>query len=129
MDSRMVATEFRMAQWAQVLQDRRESGESVKDYCQTRGIDRNRYFYWQRKLRDAACGQLAAACADAGQQSRAMVGFAEVRLQPSPWTGNEAGPGTQGSLVAEVSGVRISADGAYPAEKLAHLLRGLVGRC
>ncbi len=58
MDTNKVAKGYRLSQWAQVMQERRKSGQSVKEYCQRSGISRNAYFYWQRKLRDAACTEL-----------------------------------------------------------------------
>lgn len=59
MDTRKVATEYRMSQWAQVIQARMHSGQGVKEFCETTGISRNAYFYWQRKLRKVACTEFA----------------------------------------------------------------------
>ncbi len=58
MNTQKVAAEYRMAQWAQVIQERAGSGQSIKDFCQNSGISRNAYFYWQRKLRESACTEL-----------------------------------------------------------------------
>jgi len=58
MDTRDTASEYRMNQAAQMIQARRESGQSIRAYCQNVGISRNTYFYWQRKLREAACHEL-----------------------------------------------------------------------
>jgi putative transposase len=59
MDTQKVTAEYRLSQWAQVIQTRLDSGQNIKDFCQTTGISRNAYFYWQRKLRKAACTELA----------------------------------------------------------------------
>jgi len=59
MDTRKAATEYRMSQWSERLRERAASGESIAKFCVNRGIRRNQYFYWQRKLREAACTQLA----------------------------------------------------------------------
>ena len=59
MDTQKVAAEYRLSQWAQVIQAQQESGQNIKDFCQTAGISRNAYFYWQKKLRKAACTELA----------------------------------------------------------------------
>lgn len=58
MDTQKVAAEYRMSQWAQVIQARQDSGQSIKDFCQSSRINRNAYFYWQRKLRESACTEL-----------------------------------------------------------------------
>ena len=55
MDTREMAAEYRMSQWAQILRERKESGLSVRAYCKTAGIHENKYFYWQKKLREGAC--------------------------------------------------------------------------
>ena len=54
-----VAADYRLAQWAQVIEARLNSGQNIKDFCQTAGISRNAYFYWQKKLRKVACTELA----------------------------------------------------------------------
>lgn len=59
MDTQKVAAEYRMSQWAQVIQAQQESGQNIKDFCQTAGISRNAYFYWQKKLRKVACTELS----------------------------------------------------------------------
>ncbi|NLX77885.1 MAG: IS66 family insertion sequence element accessory protein TnpB [Clostridiaceae bacterium] len=59
MDTRKVATEYRLSKWAQVIQAQKESGKTVKDFCLDAGIKRNAFFYWQRKLRKLACTEFA----------------------------------------------------------------------
>lgn len=59
MNSQKVATSYRLSQWAQVIKARLDSGQNVKDFCQTAGISKNSYFYWQKKLPESAFTQLA----------------------------------------------------------------------
>ncbi|MCG8687537.1 MAG: transposase [Desulfobacterales bacterium] len=58
MDTQKVAANYRLSQWMQIIQRRLDSGQKVKDFCQAEGISKNAYFYWQRKLRNAACTEL-----------------------------------------------------------------------
>ncbi len=77
MNTREIAQEYRLQHWAKAMQEKAQSGQSVLDFCQTRSISRNAYFYWQRKLRTAACTlarQAAKSCEDA-----------ENRLVPAGW--------------------------------------------
>ena len=53
-NTREIAEEYHMGHWAQVMRERSESGLSITAYCETIGIHPNRYFYWQKKLREAA---------------------------------------------------------------------------
>jgi len=81
------------------------------------GINRNTYFYWQQRLRKAACEQLSA------------PGFAEVIVQTSSTPPALPEAATPSQLCIEVAGARITADSGYPAEKLAALLRELTRPC
>ena len=81
MNSREVAKRYRMAKWAQIIQDRKASGESIKDYCRNRGLSRDSYFNWQRKLREATCEQLAAIETDGAVQALIPTVFTEVNLR------------------------------------------------
>ena len=54
MDTRMVTNQVRMAKWSEIIRDRCESGLTIKEYCAERGISRDAYFYWLRKLRESA---------------------------------------------------------------------------
>ena len=53
-NTREIAEEYRMGHWTQIMRERSESGLSITAYCKSIGIHPNRYFYWQRKLREAA---------------------------------------------------------------------------
>lgn len=122
MNTRELAAEYRLAHWAQVMRERRDSGMSIKAFCNTKGIHANVYYYWQRKLRDAACEQLTES-GQLQQTSLAKPSFTEVKLiesDPPTLTGE-----LTSHICVEVGGVRITADGAYPPEKLAVLLREL----
>jgi putative transposase len=116
MDTRDVAAEYRMAQWAQMIQTRIQSGQSIKEFCASAGISRNAYFYWQRKLREAAfIGQMAA-------QNR------ENGLVPNGWTQlveTSVAPAAAGTLIVEVGGCHITATNETDLELLAKVCRAL----
>lgn len=107
MDTHKVAKEYRLSQWAQVLQERRSSGQSVKDFCQRSGISRNAYFYWQKKLRKAACTELIKT-GEAGS------------IVPSGFVQLTSGQARQASevLVIEVAGCRITVTSGTDQELL-----------
>lgn len=113
MNTREIAVEYRLSHWAQIMQDRSQSGLSIRSYCKSAGIHENVYFYWQRKLREAACEQLS------------TPGFVEVALTPAQEAPALAGDVHAGGLRIEAGGIQITVDGAYPAEKLAVLLQAL----
>ena len=58
MNTRKVAAEFRLAHWSQVMNERKQSGLSIRTFCEQTGIKEKTYYYWQRKLREAVCLEL-----------------------------------------------------------------------
>lgn len=54
MDTRLATRQVRLAQWAEIVKSCNNSGLSIREYCRQNDISRNAYFYWLRKLREAA---------------------------------------------------------------------------
>jgi len=127
MNTRQIATEVRLSQWAGIMQERLESGLSVKAFCDREGFHENKYFYWQRKLREAACEQLSGLQPGSGKPSLASSSFMEVKLQSSGKlllsNNRQRDPG---KVRFEFAGLHIAADSNYPPEHVALLIRRLV---
>ena len=119
-----MATEFRLAQWAQGMQERKASGQSVADFCEARGVSRNTYFYWQRRLREAAALQLGAS-AEPGAGTQALV--------PSGWAtvsaAEEAVPERTNGLVLRIGGAEIEVCQGFDEALLASVCKMLTGLC
>ena len=49
-----VRNEYRLREWTQIHQRCRESGLSNREYCRQNGISEKTFYYWLRKLREAA---------------------------------------------------------------------------
>ena len=54
MDTKLVASNYRIQQWAEIIQDRVRSGLKVDEYCEAHNISHNQYYYWLKKVREAA---------------------------------------------------------------------------
>ncbi len=99
-NTREIAEEYRLSHWAQVMRERSQSGLSIKAFCQQTGMCANTYFYWQRKLREAACSL----------NQEPTAGNEENGLVPKGWTAlcvSEECTSPQG-LTVEVGGCRIT---------------------
>ena len=70
-----VKQEYRLEEWSGMLQQRKESGLSVKEWCREQGLAEYTYYYRLRKLRQAACTAL---------EQAQPVQLAEVPLAPKP---------------------------------------------
>lgn len=77
MDTRQVTREMRLQYWAGVLKERQESGQSVRAWCRENEVGEKTYYYWQRRLREAACNELTLR-----QEQTRSIGpaFAEIKL-------------------------------------------------
>lgn len=116
MDTREVAAEYRLTQWARTIQTRAQSGQSIKDFCASSGISRNAYFYWQRKLRKAACSEMHKTEARA---TNCLIPNGWTRLKSVEPDCSEA------SVTIEISGCRICATADTDLEVLAKVCRVL----
>ncbi|MBR0600661.1 IS66 family insertion sequence element accessory protein TnpA [Sinanaerobacter chloroacetimidivorans] len=117
MDTQKVAAEYRMSQWAQIIQARADSRQSIKDFCQAEVISRNAYFYWLKKLRESACTEL--------------VKKEEPRsISPGGWVQLASGPmqQTTEALKIEINGCHITVTAETDHDllsKVCHTLRSL----
>ena len=95
-----IAAEYRLSHWAGIVRERAEKGVSVRLYCREAGIHENTYFYWQRKLREAACtGLRDGNLPSPSQTTMTPGGWAELSVQ-------EDRPSTSG-LTIVVKGCQI----------------------
>jgi len=130
MNTGKLGTELRMAQWAQEIQNCKSSGESIKDYCRNRKLSKDSYFYWQRKLREAACERLVEVQSERNSMNLPALRFTEVKLQEASVQATSPAPGhSSGKIHIKISGIQMAADAGYPTDRLASLLRELVRQC
>lgn len=54
MDTHLATTQIRLQQWTRIIQDRINSGLKVDEYCEQHQLSRNAYYYWLRKVKEAA---------------------------------------------------------------------------
>lgn len=57
MDTKLATSQIRLNQWTGVIQDCKASGLKIDDYCTQHNISRHAYFYWLRKVKEAALQQ------------------------------------------------------------------------
>ena len=54
-----VRDEYRLQGWAEIIRERQASGLTNKEFCAQRGITEKTYYYWLRKVREAAAETVA----------------------------------------------------------------------
>lgn len=106
MDTKKVTSEYRLSQWMEVIQKQQNSGQTIKDFCLEEGINRNVYFYWQKKLRQVACTELE----ETGSNNIVPEGWMQLGAQHNQVT-NQA-------LEVEINGCHITVTAATDSELL-----------
>ncbi len=110
MDIQKVTAEYRLSKWMQVIQEKQCSGQSVKEFCRDTGISSNAYFYWQRKLRKAACAGISKL-------------EEPVNCVPEGWIQLAQGQEIKSTLDIEVGGCRVTVDAETDPELLKKVCR------
>lgn len=57
MNTKLATSQVRLSTWSSIIKDRQESGLKVDEYCREHNLSRNAYFYWLRKIKEAALEQ------------------------------------------------------------------------
>ena len=115
MDTRKVVEEMRLSYWAQIMNERQESGLSIRAFCENAGVHENISYYWQRKLREAACEEINRKQQDA-QTNLVSSKFAEVNPREET-TFEPPIESHQSQISIEISRVQIKTDSGYPIGK------------
>ena len=130
-NTREIAAEYRLSHWARLMRERIESGLSIKDYCKHIGICGNTYFYWQRRVREAACQELIVT----SKNENAIPNKPLVVNEPprTEWI-EIRDPSTENTrakkiLPIEINGCRVLAEPDIDSELLAKVCRVLISLC
>ena len=52
MNTKLATSQIRLKNWATIIQDRKESGLYVNDYCSQHQLSWDAYYYWLRKIKE-----------------------------------------------------------------------------
>ena len=121
MSTKAITTEYRMAQWAGIIRERGRSGESIREFCLNRGISKNTYFYWQKKLREVAGRELGPAIEEKGLPTVVPGGWAMCEVR-------ELDDNASAVTIA-IGKFRITTDAGTSPEQLEKVCRVLMRLC
>ena len=58
MTAKEATSAYRLRQWTELICECKASGKTVKAWCAEQSVCIKTYYYWQRRVREAACEQL-----------------------------------------------------------------------
>ena len=127
MRAQSVSMSVKIRTWANQINERVQSGQTVREWAAGNGVSTKTYYYRLKRVREEMLDMAEANFAHTGL---APIGFTEVKIaepaMPMESSRNVAG---QGVIHFEYSGVKIAADSNYPPEHIALLIRRLTQPC
>ena len=108
-DTKLATATLRMKYWAEIIHDRTESGLPVYKYCQEKGLSKNAYLNWLKKIKDAAL-------------KSAWVDFVELDPFAKTSQSRNAVPDFEAEAVVSVGRIDISVNSSTPKNLLATIL-------
>jgi putative transposase len=103
------------------MRERTEKDESIDEFCTRLGISRNKFFYWQRKLREAASRELTPL---AVPEREAIVPRGWAVCEPE-----EEGDKAASTVTIEIGKCRITATTSTDPDLLAKVCGALTRQC
>ena len=116
MDTKQIAHEVRLRQWANVLRERKDSGLSIRRWCRENSVGEKTYYYWQRKLRESVCAKVAGI----PEPPQVPATFAQIQMP--------AQKASDGKLIIRIGGAEVEIQGDMPAATIEAVLGALAGR-
>lgn len=135
MSTREIAQEYRLAHWAGIMRERTESGLNIKSFCERTGIHENVYYYWQRKLREAACQELLPATQNDEKKaiipSEPVGRSASCPPMPAGWAvcSPEKTEQKNNGVLIEIGKCRVAANADTDPELLVKVCTALMSLC
>lgn len=59
MNMKNISHEVNLQKWSQIVQECRSSGQTASKWCFENNINIKTYYYWQKKVCNAVCNELA----------------------------------------------------------------------
>lgn len=106
--------EYRLSRWLPIIKECHSSGMQVKEWCRQNNIDQRKFYYWQRKIREAALNTLPATTAQSSFVELTIP--VEEKVIDSPIT-------FVPSMVLKVGSISLELSEAVKPELLASVLK------
>lgn len=111
MNTKLATRQIRLNEWAAIIKECKASGQKVDLYCEQHGLSRDAYYYWLRKVKEAALKQ---------------AGFVELpALTPEQTRAKTAEKGTssfQTQMIIKIKEIEFCVNENSPSELVSRML-------
>lgn len=107
MDVQEVRDQVRAREWVTLIKERNASGMTIREWCGSKGLSENQYYYWLRKIRRTACTALESRSDLALQFKGETQTFAQINVVPDTYP---AGSDTGISIRLKHADIHIGSD-------------------
>lgn len=111
MNTKLATRQIRLNEWAAIIKECKASGQKVDLYCEQHGLSRDAYYYWLRKVKEAALKQ---------------TGFVELpALTPEQTRANTAEKGTssfQTQMIIKINEIEFCVNENSSSELVSRML-------
>jgi hypothetical protein len=103
LDSREVVHKYRLSKWTAIIRECRSSGQTVAVWCSEHNINQKTYYYWLKRVRDAACEALPALNADNNSIVPVNIPHSAANTHPTDQKSSTAMVVHLGSVTLEIT--------------------------
>jgi len=91
MEIKEVRNQVRIREWMELIRERTAGGMTIRDWCEMKGISKNQYYYWLKKIRRKACHEIEMHTERLpGVQEDSLPEFAQINVIPNSDAGTSA---------------------------------------
>lgn len=111
MNTKLATRQIRLNEWAAIIKDCKASGLKVDIYCEQHGLSRDAYYYWLRRVKEAALKQ---------------AGFVELPALPSEQkvteTINKRISDFETQMIIKMNGIEFCVNDNSPTELISRVM-------
>ena len=114
-----IKNHYRVEEWKQLILDYQSSGMKLYEWCESRNVTKDMYYYWLRKIREQACDELAA---NNPIQKQEVTPFKKLEVMAPV-------PNTTAAVIIRLNGATIEVNEGTSQHTIQAVLMALQGLC
>lgn len=113
-----IKNHYRVEEWKQLILDYRSSGMKLYEWCESRNVTKDMYYYWLRKIREQACTELV----NNSNSEQAVTPFKKLEVMTPVLN-------TTAAVIIRLNGATIEVNEGTSQQTIQAVLMALQGLC